>query len=149
MLTIINSIATVLIGGYPSTKQYIEEVPQGFTRPSFLIELIDGDEVEENKFIITNKQSYHIRYFLPKNKRGNSRAEEQYQELEKIKKLFRKGYFEIVESDRVAKIVNKKLTRHDGDIDIFLDIEYTEDRSEDFAEDYELMNTLHFNRKTK
>jgi len=148
MLAIINSIAKVLIeeGGYTDEPQYVDDIPQDFKRPSFLLEKVDDGTQALNKWVISNNHIYEVTKFLEKDRRGNIDSVNAYNELENLKKLFRKGYFEIVGTDRVAKLDEDngvKGVKLDDEIKLILTLNFTEDRSSDFlTEDYELMGNL-------
>lgn len=139
MIRVINSIARELAKIYPTYPIYIQEIPTEFERPSFFIQFVAGDTEELNKTKRQDNMTFQVVFFAERDETKFVNVEKQLQELENIKKPFKKGYLEIEQTDgRKAKITG--LSTSYTDKDIYLDIDLYiidfEPLSEEVQHDY-------------
>lgn len=147
MMEMIDSFSEVIITKYPSTPQYIQEVPTGFLRPSFYISFIDKKIEPLTKDVYKGKYSFEIIYFAPKDRRGNIDKALQYEEMAKIDKMFNQRGLSIVGTDRVATVDDLYLHfNNDGEIMLEVDLTLT-GTVEDLTFTYPVMKELNINMK--
>ena len=145
MKKIVDSIGEVLINNYPSAIQYIQEVPEGFQRPSFFIKYITDTSERINKQVWEDIFTFKLVYFIELDRYDNPDKLTLMEEVQDLRNLFRsKGYLDIVNTDRAGRISNLNGEEVNGNIHLSMDIGITD--SYEIIEDYELMGHINYNR---
>lgn len=134
-----DEVNRLLVERYPDFAVYINKVPKGFERPSFLIEFISNAPVEANNDIIKEISYFTVTYFGEVNDYYNTDKLVIQDVLVNTLKIFRKGYIEV--EDRAIKVKASNGGSNDDEVYIDLQFEYFEDRLEEY-EEYDLMQEI-------
>jgi hypothetical protein len=122
---IIDEVNRLLVEIYPNYTVYINQVKDGFERPSFFIEFIIDNSSEINKNTTDESLFLQLTYFAKEDKFGLVDSIEQQEVLIKLKNLFKKGYITV--EDRAIRVNASGITV-DGEIGLNLKFSYFEDR---------------------
>ena len=146
---IIESICEHLSERFSDASIYINDVPQGFTRPSFYVGLVDFSDTDLNLGTMDRRATFEIIYFAPINQRGLTDKMRQHAAYIGMASLF--SNHSLAVKDRFLKIVSKSGNVTDSEAHMSVDFEYTVDNdSMNTAEDvYELMKELSLKYTTK
>ena len=87
-MRLLNSVCDLLAKKYPGTPVYIEGVPEGFQRPSFLVSLVTDSSNLQNINVYQDNPTFQIVYFNQRNEVLQVRTEGLYQKKEELKALF-------------------------------------------------------------
>lgn len=147
MLEYINSISTAIMSKFKNSPIYIEGEPRDFERPSFYITFIAGDNDELNRRMYMENMTFQIVYFGVLNEFNKPDVERQLEDFSTLKKLFNRGYLELVGKDkRVAKITGTSFDKRDNEVYIDLTLQLSKIKDEDGLRydegDYELMKDI-------
>lgn len=144
MIQFFNGLVTVLNNSYPTQPVYIQRLPEGFQRPSFLIEFVSGSTEELTKDTIRQDVIFEIKYYGALDTNGVVDRVKQMEEVAKLQQLFFTGYLD-VDTDRKAKIAKINVKPFNEEISISLEMNLTENRRT--AEVYELMQQIDLSMK--
>lgn len=135
-MRILNSVCKVLADNYPNTPVYIEQVPQDFVRPSFLVAFTTQGREIKNYRIYQKNPIIQIVYFWVRDEANQVEAEGLYAADDKLDELFllplalpiipRVG---VIEKQRYAKITafTSEVRLDEGAIYARLTLSFTED----------------------
>lgn len=87
-MRLLNSVCKLLASKYAGIPVYIEDVPEGFNRPSFMVTLATEGTALKNKNVYEDTPIFQIVYFSRKNAAGQAYAEDLYKKREELKALF-------------------------------------------------------------
>ena len=87
-MRLLNSVCDVIAKAYPGVPVYIEGVPEGFVRPSFLVTLATDSTNLKNINTYEDNSTYQIVFFNERNEVLQVKAEGLYQRKEELKALF-------------------------------------------------------------
>lgn len=87
-MRLLNSVCDVIAKKYPGVPVYIEGVPEGFQRPSFLVSLATDSTNLKNLNCYEDNPTFQIVYFNSRNEALQVRAEGLYLKKEELKALF-------------------------------------------------------------
>ena len=87
-MRLLNSVCDVIAKAFPGVPVYIEGVPEGFQRPSFLVTLATESTNLKNINTYEDNPTYQIVYFNERNEALQVKAEGLYQKKEILKSLF-------------------------------------------------------------
>lgn len=87
-MRLLNSVCDVIANANPGVPVYIEGVPEGFQRPSFLVSLVTDSTNLKNINTYEDNPTFQIVYFNQRNEALQVRAEGLYQKKEELKALF-------------------------------------------------------------
>lgn len=144
MIKIQDAINRLLVKIYPDFAVYIDDVPQGFERPSFLIEYISSSTDIVNKNIVFEKVYYTVTYFGPVDDYYNQDTLDLQKVLINILKPFRQGYIQV--EDRAIAVKASNGGKNKNEIYMDIQVEYFEDRLE-VGPSYPLMEDININLK--
>lgn len=117
MLTsIINAICALIAGQFPEAPVNVNNLGEGFGRPSFFVTHIQSATDDLNRWVYNNNILIQIVYFAPLDDYKNVDSLNQYDTFDQLKKIFAQGYFMV--GDRAAKI--KQLTGGPRNAEIYL-----------------------------
>ena len=128
ILDIITAIST-LIAQQNDLTIYIQNVGEGFKRPSFLISHINSATNDLNREVIDNNIFIQIVYYAPWDEYENVDAVNQYTMYDTLKGIFKKGYFYV--GDRAVKITQLTGAPRDAEIYLTLNCTITEQKQDD------------------
>lgn len=138
---IIESICEHIHDRFEEANIYINDVPQGFSRPSFYVELVDFVDTDFNLGTMDRRATFEIIYFAPVNSRGLTDKMKQHAVYMNMASIFSEHSLAV--KDRYIKIVSKSGNLTDSEAHLTLNFEYSIDNdcvSEDDL--YELMSQL-------
>jgi hypothetical protein len=138
---IIDRVNELILQKYPSHTFYIEDIPEGFERPSFFIEQVVGGTSDVNKTIVGEDVSIQIVYFAPVDDYYLTDAPTRLQVSENIKDIFRKGYIAV--EDRAIKVTELTGGSRNNEVYLSVSFGYQETRPAD-PENYDLMGEINF-----
>jgi hypothetical protein len=127
-MEIITAIST-LIAQKNDLTIYIQNVGEGFERPSFLISHINSATNDLNREVIDNNIFIQIVYYAPWDEYENVDAVNQYTMHDTLKGIFKKGYFFV--GDRAVKITQLTGGPRDAEIYLTLNLTITEQKQDD------------------
>jgi hypothetical protein len=136
---IIDEINGLILSKFPASTFYIQNIPEGFERPSFFIELISSGSEDNNISITEEEMSIQIVYFAPVDDYYIADSKNQYLVSDTVKNIFRKGYINV--GDRAVKITKTTGGPRDNEVYISINLQYFEDRPMD-TEVYELIGKV-------
>lgn len=87
-MRLLNSVCKLLAQKYTGVPVYIENVPEGFKRPSFMVTLATEGTDLLNKNVYEDTTTYQIVYFGRLNAAEQSYSENLYRMKEELKALF-------------------------------------------------------------
>lgn len=144
MKDLFNSISREVKKIYPSTTQYIQDVPEGFKRPSIFIQFVDLNREDLNKDVYMDVITFKIIYFPLLNSFNIADKLDLMEEAGKIMNFLSVGHIEIEGTDRVGKIDGINANTLEGNVHISFDLTLTDMR--EFVETrYDLMGKLNVN----
>lgn len=143
---IVDSISEILIKQYPTHVQFVQEIPKGFTRPSFFIEFIDSHLEDLNKDIYKDTFLFKITYFIEKDEYGAVDKMKQLQEVLKLRNLFNILSIPVVGTDRHMKVEGLEILMIGEEIALHLELSLTNSR--EIIKNYQLMGEVILNTKT-
>lgn len=147
-MRILNSICKVLADKYKGVPVYIEEVPEGFARPSFFVSLTTEGSALKNKKVVEDTPLYQIVYFGRQNAATQVKAERLYEIRSELKALFLlPGAMKVItdtkkEKQRYAKVTsfNAEVRHSEDSLYARLGLSFTEDTVPD--PDYDLIQNV-------
>ena len=78
MINILNAICETIAKDFSKYPIYIDNLPQGFVRPSFYIELVNSKDIDWNTTIQNRQMTFQIMYFGEKDDFNNVSTLELY-----------------------------------------------------------------------
>lgn len=87
-MRLLNSVCKLLASKYTGIPVYIEDVPEGFKRPSFMVTLATEGTALKNKNVYEDTPLFQIVYFSRRNAAGQAYSENLYEVKEELKALF-------------------------------------------------------------
>lgn len=146
-MRLLNSICKILADNYPNMPVYIEQVPNDFVRPSFLVEAVTNSAEIKNYHTYQKNPTFQIVYFGERDIANQVLAEPLYTVQDRLDELFLLQLAIPIITDagerkRYAKIASfiHSLRLDEGAIYCNLTINFTEQVPH--TEDYELMENL-------
>jgi len=129
ILDIITAIS-ILIAQKDSSIVYLNNLGEGFERPSFFISQINSATEDLNREVINNNIFIQIIYFAPYvDEYKNVDAVNQYGIYDTLKSIFKKGYFFV--GDRAVKITQLTGGPRNAEIYLTLNCTITEQKQDD------------------
>lgn len=142
MFNILETLCDTVHERFPTNKIYINQMPQGFERPSFYVSVVGFNDRDANKHTIERDIIFSIVHFSPVDQRGVVDAIAQYSSYMVLSQIFQHHGLKV--KDRFIKI-----TSVDGgprDKEVYLNIRFGyKFNPEDFIDPesmYELMMNL-------
>lgn len=151
-MRLLNSVCKVLADNYSDMPVYIEEVPNDFVRPSFLVELVTDPKAIKNYHIYQNNSTFQIVYFGERDIANQVLAEPLYAVEKRLEELF---LFSLAlpvvavegvkEKRRYAKIVSftSNMRLNEGALYCNLTLDFTDQIPH--ADNYELIEDVTVN----
>jgi hypothetical protein len=136
---IIDEVNSLILEKYPENTFYIQDIPEGFERPSFFIEMVNNPSSDANKFTTEEEVSLQITYFAAVDDYYSSDMINKLAVCETVKTIFKKGF--IVIGDQTIMITSLNSEPRGNEIFISTTLQYFEDRPLD-TEEYEIANDL-------
>lgn len=138
---IIESICEHIHDRFEETNIYINDVPQGFSRPSFYVGLVDFVDTDFNLGSIDRRVTFEVIYFAPINSRGLTDKMKQHAVYMNMASIFSEHSLAV--QDRYIKIVSKSGNLTDSEAHLTINFEYNIDNDYVQEDDlYDLMNQL-------
>ncbi len=144
MINILNAICETIASKFNKNPIYIDNLPQGFIRPSFYIELVNSKDTDWNSASQNRQMTFQIMYFGKKDNFNNVSTIELYSVWSILEKLFYRALK--VNKDDYKKITSTELFIRDDVLYMTLRLEFgysitDNNLSPDMI--YELMQELH------
>lgn len=141
---IIDSICNRLSKAFPNHNIYVNNVPQGFKRPSLYVSLIDFNDTDLTKEQLRREAMFNITYFAPIDDRGNVDKLAQAVSHMNLANTFADKYLEMANDYKYADIIgiNGLTTDLDVNLKLLLRYEWVQDNSFKPEEAYDLMREL-------
>lgn len=102
MQTIIDAVSDLILTEYPGYDIYLEEIQEGFIRPSFSVIFIQETQTDQNKRFYARNIILYVIFNAPLNVNNKPDKATQYEVYENLRELFSCSYFEA--GDRRIKI---------------------------------------------
>lgn len=102
MQAIINAVSNLILTKYPDYNIYLEEMQEGFNRPSFSVIFIQETQTDRNQRFYARNIIVYVIFNATLNANNNPDKEMQYEVYENIRDLFSCGFFSV--GDRKVKI---------------------------------------------
>jgi hypothetical protein len=99
---IIQAVSNLILSKYPGYPIYLEDLQEGFDRPSFYVPFIQETQTDQNKAFYARNIIIYIIFYAPLGGNNNPDKEAQYGVYETLRDLFSSGYFKV--GDRAVKI---------------------------------------------
>lgn len=141
IMKIINAVNKMLYQAYPDSDFHIQEIPEGFKRPSFFIDLISDSSKDNNILLTDDKVNIQVVYFAPENEHKIRLKENQLEVYSNIKSLFKKGFVQV--EDRAVKIENLEGAPRDNEVYLTIDFSFTEEKPQE-SQEYDLIGEIKF-----
>lgn len=126
IMEIITAIST-LIAQKNDSIVYLNNLGEGFERPSFFISQINAGTTDLNKFTLDNNIFIQIVYYAPYiDDYKNVDATDQYNVSDMLKEIFKIGYFMV--GDRAVKVPQITGGPRNAEVYITLNLTLTEDK---------------------
>lgn len=134
-MRLLNSVCNVISDNYSGIPVYIDEVPNDFKRPSFLVTKVTDPKEIKNRNVYQNNPTFQIVYFGERDEANQVLAEPLYEVEDKLEELFllalaipvlpKKG---VKEKQRYAKIESftSSLRLGEGALYCNLSLDFTE-----------------------
>lgn len=138
LFDIIKSTCDHIKAVFPAAQIHISQLPQGFERPAFYVNLIGFDDKDLCKNGLQRKLALSIVYFPPQDARGLVNPAQRYEAFQKLLAIFQHQCLKV--NERFLKI-----TSIDGgprDSEIYLDIGIKYSFTPGSEPEYELMQKL-------
>lgn len=142
MQTIIDAISDKIAALYPDLYVYIDNIPEGFERPSFFVEFIQETSSPMNATTYLREISIQITYFGPLDNYYNVDVPTQYAVYEVIRTAF-SGNTYIQVGDRAVKIA--KFTGSNKNHEVFFEIDLETTDSNIPVDTSQLMGEININ----
>lgn len=148
-MRLLNSVCKLLADKYKGVPVYIEELPEGFSRPSFFVTLATESTGLKNLKVYEDSPLYQIVYFSRKNAVGQVCAMDLYKKKEELKALFLlPGAIPVLpeegvkEKQRFAKVnqLSSEVRLSENSLYSKLSLSFTEDTKQE--KEYELMQEV-------
>lgn len=138
---VVNAIKNLLYLRYPEAGFYIQNIPQGFERPSFYVGMVSGSSADLNNALTREKLSIRIAYFAPLNEHQMPEGENQLTVCQEVKDIFRRRFLQV--EDRALEVSGLSMEIRENELYLVVDFEYLEERPQDEnQENYELMQKI-------
>ncbi|HEX2927939.1 MAG TPA: hypothetical protein VHP38_17060 [Ruminiclostridium sp.] len=121
---IVDSINILLLSSFPQHTYYIEEIPSGFKRPSFYIQLITDSWTDSNRATTIENPSFQIVYFGSVDNYQHTPVSEKLSVYQSVKDLFKCGYLNV--NGEAVKLAAKGFNGEIRDNEVYftLELEY-------------------------
>lgn len=102
MQGIIDTVCNLILSQYPGYPIYLEDLQEGFDRPSFYVPFIQETQTDKNKTFYARNIIIYIIFYAPLNVNNNPDKAVQYTVYENLRELFSSGHFQV--GERSVKI---------------------------------------------
>ena len=142
LLDIIEAICDTIKYRFPDNPIYIMQMPQGFKRPSFYVNIIGFTDRDLNLNGIKRNMAIEIVYFANQNKQNVVDAVQQLTAFQTILNIFHGQCITV--KDRCPKIskVHSEIRSNEVYLSLNLDYTFTPNTFNDGTIEYELMQNL-------
>lgn len=148
-MRLLNSVCKRLAQKYKGIPVYIEDLPEGFVRPSFFVTLATEGTNLKNKNVYEDTPIYQIVFHGRKNEANQVYSEELYKKKEELKALFLlPGAIPVIsvegskEKKRYAKVTSysSEVRLAEKSLYVKVGLSFTEDTKQE--EEYELIQDV-------
>lgn len=122
MINILNAICETIAKEFPKSPIYIDNLPQGFVRPSFYIELVNSRDEDLNSTAQLREMTFQIMYFGKKDDFDNVSTIELYSVWNALERIFYRALK--VNKDDYKKITSTELLIKDDILFMTLRLEF-------------------------
>lgn len=122
---IVESICKHISERFDDTNIYINDVPQGFSRPSFYVGLVDFVDQDLSLGTMNRRATFEIVYFAPLNSRGLTDKFKQHAVYMNMASIFSEHSLAV--KDRYIKITSKNGNLTDTEAHLSVNLDYTVD----------------------
>ena len=141
MQAIIDAVSDLILTKYPGYEIYVEEIQEGFNRPSFSVVFIHETQTDRNKQFYARNIILYVIFNAPLNANNKPDRIVQYEVYENLRNLFSCGYFDT--GDRKIKI--RQITGGPKGKEIYLGLNLdTTGTKPDISEQGQIADSLDF-----
>lgn len=142
LLDIIEAICDTIKYRFPDHPIYIMQMPQGFKKPSFYVNIIGFTDRDLNLNGIKRNMAIEIVYFANQNKQNVVDAVQQLTAFQTLLNIFHGQCITV--KDRCPKIskVYSEIRQNEVCLSLNLDYTFTPSKFDDSTTEYELMQNL-------
>ena len=143
MINILNAICETIAKDFSKHPIYIDNLPQGFIRPSFYIELVNSKDIDWNTTTQNRQMTFQIMYFGEKDDFNNVSTLEIYPVWNVLERIFYRTLR--VDKEDYKKITSTELFIKDDVLYMTLRLEFgqsIENNNLSSSELYSLMQEL-------
>lgn len=143
MIDILNAICKTIAKEFPKSPIYIDNLPQGFLRPSFYVELVNSRDEDLNSTAQLREMTFQIMYFGIKDEFDNVSTIDMYSTWNVLERIFYRA-LKVNEED-YKKITSTDLLIKDDILFMTLRLEFghlIKDNNLSPQEIYDLMRDL-------
>ena len=140
LFDILKSTCDQIKAGFPESPIHIIQLPQGFKRPAFSVNLIGFHDKDLCKNGLQRKVALDIVYFAPQDAKGIANPVQLYTEFQKLLEIFRHQSLQV--SDRYVKITGVDGGPRESEIYLTVRLEYTFTPGTETETECELMQKL-------
>jgi hypothetical protein len=115
-----DSICQRLSKTFPNHNIYVNNIPQGFKRPSLYVSLIDFNDTDVTKEQLRREVLFNITYFAPIDERGNVDKLAQAVSQMTLANTFANKYLEMANEYKYADIIGIRGLTTDLDVNLRL-----------------------------
>lgn len=144
MVNILNAICETIAKEFTENPIYIDNLPQGFVRPSFYIELVNSRDTDWNTIAQNRQMTFQVMYFGGKDNFDNVSTLELYSVWSILERIFYRTLK--VKDNDYKKITSTELFIRDDILYMTLRLEFGHEISDTHLSSdmiYELMQELH------
>ena len=144
MVNILNAICETIAKEFTENPIYIDNLPQGFVRPSFYIELVNSRDTDWNTIAQNRQMTFQVMYFGMKDNFGNVSTLDLYSVWNILERIFYRTLK--VKDNDYKKITSTELFIRDDVLYMTLRLEFGHEISDTHLSSdmiYELMQELH------
>ena len=140
---VLQSICDHVKSRFPTHPIYIMQVPQGFKRPSFYVNLVGFSDRDLCKDGLRRQAVFEVVYFAQQDAKGVVNPVIQLAAYEKLMQVFQKQSLPV--KDRFLKITRVDGSTRDSEVYLTISFEYTFTPETAIPVDLELMQKLNMN----
>ena len=123
LFSILEAICDHIKLAFPSSSIYIMQVPQGFKRPSFYVNLIGFSDRDLCQNALSRQAAFEVVYFAEQDAKGITNPVTQLAAFEQLMQIFQVQSLPV--QDRYLKITRVDGSTRDNEVYLTVSFEYT------------------------
>lgn len=123
LFDILEAICDKVAEKFPNQDIYINQVPEGFERPSFYVSMFGFNDRDAWMGALNRTVAFQVVYFSPKDGRGNIDTVSQYTSYITLSTIFQHHGLQVL--DRNLKITSVEGGPRDSEVYLTINLDYT------------------------